>query len=771
MTKQNKSFKIIFALICFLGFSVSVLAVQAPPVTGIGVVVKKNPGGGASKATTGKDGSFSLEVVKGSYLISLDKAQLMNVGQELVKAQNPKNNYLFNGDGTQLIVAENENIIMSQLESSVDSDLILITVKKPTTLRGSLLWDDTVINQPQTAGYVGHVTLLKRNAAQKLQVFCPTGTIGLDGKCVPIKELENTPAGNSEAYVGHVTLLKKNSSALRVTATTDCPQGFELKNGNCVPITTVAIAEGIGHVTLLKKNITAIRLTSGTDCPEGFEMKNGECVPITTVTTTSKTDGIGHVTLLKKNITAIRVTSGTDCPEGLVLKNGECVPITTVTEAKTAGGPIGGIVVNGGSNGGTHKVKRTGHVTLLRFTHIYIGGGVFSPSTTTKEAGVVNGIDINLGVYQPIWAWEQSNISLGFNAGGSYTTGNGDYTLDNRYTVYQLQGQSAPPVVSEKGAGSPKNQGFKFEAGPQMNIHLGDITVSPILNAAYLSISQKAFAVTETVQENTVDYPYDLLTQKATKTNGLGIIPKIRLVYNITPRIGIWIEGSYIMGPKIETESIRFVLDPTIPSDSYNLGHFNEGQYITTKTKTKYSALGINGGIVISIGGTAKTDGIGHVTLLKKNGQSIKVIECPPGFTMNNGKCELIVTTNSEVNQRWTPIVPKPQNNVTYTISNGMLNGKKELLDKNEVIQIVKSIQSNESSIQTIEIQVVNDKPVLVTTTTNEVITIPLYQENGYLMLSNSATVTIVVNNKPTTTVKEVNSNKHDYVGHVTLLR
>ncbi|MDN3677454.1 hypothetical protein QWY90_08995 [Flavobacterium paronense] len=484
--KQNKSLKIILTLCCFLAFSISALASapQNPPVTGIGVVVKKNPGGGASKATTGKDGSFSLELVKGSYLVSLDKDQLLKAGQDLVTNLNPKSTYVFNGDGTQLVIAENENIIMSQLEGDAGSDLLLITALKPTTLQGSLLWDSTVVNQPQakTEDRVGHVTLLRRNASQSLQVFCPLGTLGLNGKCVPIKEFENSPQGKSEDRIGHVTLLKKYGSSMKV--------------------------------------------------------------------------------------------------------------------AETEGGPHPPYIIKGG----THKVKRTGHVTLLRFSkpQIYVGGGISNPSATTKEAGIVNGIDINVSLYKPIWEW--GNTSLGINAGGGYTMGNSDYALDSRYTVYQLQGQSAPPTVVAKGNGSPKAQGFKFEAGPQMNIHLGDVTVSPILNAAYLSISQKEFTVTETVQENTVDYPYVLLAQKATKTSGLGVIPKVRLAYNITPTIGIWVEGSYTMGSTISTESTRFVLDPTIPSNSYNLGHFNEGQYITTKTDTKYSDMGISGGVVISLG-------------------------------------------------------------------------------------------------------------------------------------------------------------------------
>ena len=533
-----KQLKTISLLVLLLIMGQDVLA-SNPPFPGVGVVVKKNPGGGASRATTDNAGNFSLELVKGSYLISLDKNQLLTAGQLLVAAQNPKSNYVFNGDGTQLAISENENIIMSQLEGDAGTDLLLITAIKPTTLQGTVQWDSSVMENPKptSSSYVGHVTLLRKNATSFVtQVFCPTGTVGLRGKCVPIKELEN-----SAAYVGHVTLLRKNAAST-----------------------------------------ISIKPTNGV-CPDGYTLKDGICV-------------------LATNASELQAQTEGGPIAGTVIASGG-----HNGKVKTEGQPVRGQIVKGGQNG---KVKRNGHVTLMRFTQIYLGGGIFSPTQTTKEAGMVSGIDINLGVYQPIWNWETT--SLGLNLGGSYTTGNGDYQLDNRYTVYQLQGQSAPPVVAEKGTGSPKQQGFKFEAGPQMNIHLGDVTVSPIFNVGYLSVTQKEFTVTETVQEQTVDYPYVLLTQKETKTNGLAMIPKVRLAYNFTPRIGIWMEGSYILGPKTATESTRFVLDPNIPSDSYNLGHFQEGQYITTKSETKYSGIGISGGIVIGLGkrtGTTRKGG------------------------------------------------------------------------------------------------------------------------------------------------------------------
>lgn len=547
----------IIILISFIyslaAFGFEAAAVQNPPVVGIGIVIKKNPGGGSSKVVSGKDGSFSIELTKGSYLVSLNQDQLMKVGQELVKTYSPKSKYQFNGDGTQMLITENENIIMSQLEGNIAEDLMLITVTQNTTLQGNLLWDNSVVEQPQgkSANYKGHVTLIRRSAAtQNLQVFCPTGTIGMDGKCVPIKELENLPIAQTANYVGHVTLLKKNAQSIAV-ASTD----------------------------------------------------------------------------------------------------------------RTDGEPIPGIVVKGGSNGTKSMVTQTntsdyvGHVTLLRFSQLYVGGGLQMPSSTTKEgANSVNGIDFNIGYYHPIWAWEKSMISLGLNAELGYNLGNGERDTKNQYTVYNLAGQSQLPTVSERGTGSPRSQGFRGAAGLQMNVHLGDkFTLSPIINAGYLSTTHKSFSVTETVYYNGSAYNYDLLSQKESKTSSLGILPKLRMTYNITPRIGIWLEGNYTMGPKIKTETTRFVLDPSIPSDSYNLGHFAEGQYITTKKETSYSAVGVNGGIVFSLG-------------KPKNPKKPKPTEKPTTQVENNNP-----TKDNDCIEYSAPVIISPKQNENIYVNNGEL--------------------------------------------------------------------------------------------------
>lgn len=280
----------------------------------------------------------------------------------------------------------------------------------------------------------------------------------------------------------------------------------------------------------------------------------------------AKSDEVdGHVTLLKKNGEKARTT------------------MTTTT-----------------------STDYVGHVTLLRFSQLYVGGGLQMPSSTTKEgANSVNGIDLNIGYYQPIWAWEKSMISLGINAELGYRQGIGSHNLDNQYTIYNLAGQSQLPTTTERGIGPPgKEPGFRGAAGLQLNVHLGNkFTLSPIINAGYLSTTHKSFSVTETVYYNGSEYNYDLLSQKESKTSGLGILPKLRMTYNITPRIGIWLEGNYTMGPKIKTETTRFV--PWGNADvngAYDLAQFYDASYVTTKKETSYSAMGVNGGIVFSLG-------------------------------------------------------------------------------------------------------------------------------------------------------------------------
>lgn len=281
------------------------------------------------------------------------------------------------------------------------------------------------------------------------------------------------------------------------------------------------------------------------------------------------------------------------------------------------------------------KNNWNGHVTLIKRSQLFVGAGLKIPNSTTKEGtNALNATNLNLGIYKPIWVWDKSMISLGINAEFGYSIGNGNYDLQNQYTVFNLNSQLQPPTTAERGSGSPRQAGFRTAAGPQMNIHLGNkFTLSPILNVGYMNISQKSFAVDQTIYPQGNSFTYALLAQNETKTSGLGILPKLRLSYNITPRFGIWVEGNYIIGPTIKTETTRFAPEP-IPdaNGAYSLGQFEAGTFTTTIKETSYSAVGVNGGIFLSLGKGGTTKGNNGIRIevgagVSKTNQEINVIE------------------------------------------------------------------------------------------------------------------------------------------------
>jgi len=612
--KINKQIKLSF-LLCFITIVTFAQTAQRgeqnPPMPGIGVVVKRNPGGGASKAVvTNENGQANVTIKEaGNYTIALTQAQGKTAGEPLIGivvkgGKNP--------GGKMMTVTTNE--------------------KGEADLNDLEKGDYTFTVEQPVAEHRGHVTLIKKNEQPDVTAHSITQTAQRGEQDPPIPGVgvvvkRNPGGGASKAVVtnekgqANITIKEAGNYTISLSQTQGKTAGEPL----------------MGIIVKGGKNPGGKMMTVTTNEKGEAQLKDLEKGEYTFTVEQPVAEHRGHVTLIKKN---------------------EGKPNTNMTISD--------------DNTSTDYV---GHVTLLRFSQLYLGGGLIMPSSTTKEgANSVNGIDFNIGYYHPIWAWEKSMISLGINAEFGYNLGNGERDTKNQYTVYNLAGQSQLPTVSERGDKKPGQElGFRGAAGLQMNVHLGDkFTLSPIINAGYLSTTHKSFSVTETVYYNGSEYNYDLLSQKESKTSGLGILPKLRMTYNITPRIGIWLEGNYTMGPKIKTETTRFVLDPTIPSDSYNLGHFEEGQYITTKKETSYSAVGVNGGIVFSLGKSSKSDYVGHVTLIKKNGKS-KEVFCPAGSIMINGRCIPETIINSPWLDKETGLIKYFEYTEDYTISNNEL--------------------------------------------------------------------------------------------------
>jgi len=288
--------------------------------------------------------------------------------------------------------------------------------------------------------------------------------------------------------------------------------------------------------------------------------------------------------------------------------------LTSLTFAQ-AGGiiPGVGIVVK-------HDNPKPRHKGLI----LLAGGGINTPGSLTKEkSNALNEVEFSGSIYVPLIAskgWDGKVqgkagtgggaaaasyagtgksvlTTFGVNAGFQYAMGNGNYSIGN-YVPYNIVGQTTAPTIAARGAGTPKSQGFKFEAGPQMNIHIGNVVISPILNVGYFSLTQKAMSVVQTSIDSNSTNVYNLYNQSETKTSGFAFLPKLRLSY-FPGRLGFWVEGNYTAGPTMKVTATEFK-----PAGSpVQTGYYMPSQMETgtnnpiVKEGVKYTSIGINVGV------------------------------------------------------------------------------------------------------------------------------------------------------------------------------
>ena len=244
-------------------------------------------------------------------------------------------------------------------------------------------------------------------------------------------------------------------------------------------------------------------------------------------------------------------------------------------------------------------------------TIMYIGIGSNNPNSISKEqAYITDAFGINISIYKPIL--KKKKFTFGLNAGADYSFSNKDQlsTLPDPYHVTKESSSN----VTFKSSGSKSQTAFKFEIGPQANFHFGKrFILSPIFQVGYLSLTQKEFSAVQTTQLNGSTYTYNLLSQTETKTRGLAIVPKLRVQYFVTRRIGFWADGNYTFGPGIKNSVSTFT--PKGEPDTNGNYPFPQMQAGTNKTEvreTKYKTIGINAGLVIKIGKIKHSLGVSY---------------------------------------------------------------------------------------------------------------------------------------------------------------
>lgn len=264
--------------------------------------------------------------------------------------------------------------------------------------------------------------------------------------------------------------------------------------------------------------------------------------------------------------------------------------ITAGAQEARPGQPIKGVIVKGGKNPGGNLLISAG------------GGGLFPGNTYGLDSHVGNGFNGNINLYIPFVTLNSSETnyaSLGLNGGAGFFGMKKDYNPEG--PVYNIAGQPAPPSLkTEIGNGSRQN-GFIGEAGIQSNFSFSKFTVSPIVNLAYISSKESQFTAVQTSSVNGQTRSFETSKRVISKTDGLGIIPKLRLSY-FPGRIGFFVEGSYWAGPNVKSATTIFKPSGTPNSEGfYSIDQVMAGKYETVETKNKLNALGFNVGVVFSI--------------------------------------------------------------------------------------------------------------------------------------------------------------------------
>jgi hypothetical protein len=269
--------------------------------------------------------------------------------------------------------------------------------------------------------------------------------------------------------------------------------------------------------------------------------------------------------------------------------------------------------------------KLIGHVTLLRKNAVSVSGGISNGKLNNSNSISTTGF--GLDYFYPLKSTE--NFSWGLNGGGSFFSGKSDPFAGTLPNPYQVVGQITNEVT---GSGDSKNSGYFAGIGPQFNFAFADRFVfSPIFQIGYLGVTQSEFKATQTVELDNIAVPgtrfksYDLISQTQTKTSGMGFIPKARMTYMISNKIGVWAEASYLLGPTIKNSITTFKPEPAANAQGfYTEQQMNTGTYTTEINETKHNAVGFNFGIVFGFGGNTDRNihqypGGGHAVVEKDN--------------------------------------------------------------------------------------------------------------------------------------------------------
>jgi hypothetical protein len=147
------------------------------PVPRIGIVVKKNPGTGGAIIKTGNNGGFSTQLEEGEYELSFPQDQLQSAINRMIKTNYLKSTYQFDGSGVELALDNPQ--IRVKLKPTKEN---IYTINEQNS--------SFIIIVPAGGATLSGI-LSWNDDVMKNSISCPDGFVMKNGECVPISNTGN----------------------------------------------------------------------------------------------------------------------------------------------------------------------------------------------------------------------------------------------------------------------------------------------------------------------------------------------------------------------------------------------------------------------------------------------------------------------------------------------------------------------------------------------------------------------------------------------------
>ena len=201
-------------------------------------------------------------------------------------------------------------------------------------------------------------------------------------------------------------------------------------------------------------------------------------------------------------------------------------------------------------------------------------------------------------------------FSWGFNGGISYFAGTGDPFKGNLPNAFPVSNETSSVVV---GTSNTNISEILIGAGPQINYAISDrIVVSALVHIGYFGSNEGQFDATQTTKAGTnifglkarrdalpeIEKSYNLLLQNETKNSGIVAIPKLRVNYMISNKIGAGLEFAAVLGAQRHSV-IKLV--PQQEQAVYSFEDLDNANYVSTEINTNFVKTQLSAIIVFKL--------------------------------------------------------------------------------------------------------------------------------------------------------------------------